>query len=253
MPLPDRPRLCILGDSHLSAPKRALDAGHALGQRFEVELFGAPGSAFRKIDYVDGLFRCRDTETEEMVLKVNGQRRELPIDAFDALLIYGARLSSPRFFLPVLEALASPDHAMSAALLDLQVRRFLSSFRTITAARAIAALGRHRVYVAPTPLYAWTEDPAHRSAELIQRHPGARLAEPAHRDRARALLCDAAAAEGVTLLFQPEDTITEGAFTHARWQQHPGDPLHMNAEFAGRLFDLLLAEEDRAAGAADAA
>lgn len=251
MPSPNRrPRLCIYGDSHLASARHAVDEGHRAADHFDVEFWGASGPLFRDLDLVDDEIRCRTAAAEEEVLRVNGQgRKALRPDDFDALIMYGARVRVPDFLAPYLHYARSPTQAVSEAVVDTAIRTFLNGRRSVRIARKLGKLGRTRIFVIPTTLDIWTPAGARKLFEI---YPGAQGATAADRAAIHARLAASLAADGVSYLAQPDESIVHGVFTDPAYASaaalEAGDVVHKSGAFAALLLDRFL---DQWAGQAD--
>ncbi|MDP5349331.1 MAG: hypothetical protein NWQ32_13205 [Paracoccaceae bacterium] len=245
--MPSRPEsLCIFGDSHIGSVRKALDAGLARLDGFEVEFWGAAGPLFRQIDIKQGVVRPIGKEAEEVVLRVNGKgRAALAPGDFDSYLFYGARLRIAEFMLPYLHHLRDPQQAVSGAVMQAAARQFLASCRAVRIARSFAASGRTRVFFAPAPLM--TDGMAGQGAQkqAVGHYPRAVEATAADRSRIWQMFAQLLADDGVTLIAQPEETVVNGVFTHAGFAiegaQASGDAGHKSPEFAALMLQAFAA------------
>jgi len=242
---PDRARrLCIIGDSHLASVRQALDTGLIRLPGWEVEFWGAAGAAFREIRMVDGAI-CAQGLAVPMVRQVNGRDRTgiRPGD-FDCYLFYGARLSVHHFLGPFLQRSLGEGVQDSGAALRAAAAAWLIETRAYRFARDFAKAGAE-VYFAPESLPTEGAKEYRIRRRVLHENPAAARAGPADRDRLWHALEEAAAAQGVTLLRQPEDTVTGGIFTAARWglpdAARTQDAAHKTPAFAARMLQLFLA------------
>lgn len=233
-------RLCIVGDSHLGAVKKALDLG-LIRLPMTVEFWGATGPNFRKLRQAPGRI-VPDPAAREAVERVNGAgRTELAAADFDVFLFYGARLRFSEFAAAMLSYMGSPAAATSPSLLRAAARQFLQGRRFYRAAVDFAAHNPDaRVFFVPTSLAtAGIGNDPYAGRAAIQG------AGPAERAELRALLDAAWQDAGVTLLHQPEETITGGLYTHPDYAvegaEESGDAGHKSPDFAALMLDVFMA------------
>lgn len=239
MPLPsDRPRLCVIGDSHLGSLRRAVDMGLVRFHGCHVEFWGAAGPQFRQIEMVRGVIRARG-DAREMVRRVNGNGREAihPGD-FDCFLFYGARLRVGEFFGPYLHRQHSGAGWQSRAALGAAARVFLRSTRACRIAAELSRSGA-RVWFAPAPLPTAQVIDHTAAGRIFAAYPRAADATPGDRARLWDVLIAEAAAEGIELIRQPDDTVVEGILTDARFAcdgaAESGDAGHKSPWFAAAM------------------
>ena len=249
MPWPPE-TLCIFGDGHIGSVRRALDAGLVGLDGFEVEFWGAAGPLFRQIDIKKGVVRPIGKDAEEVVLRVNGKGRgALAPGDFDTYLFYGARLRIAEFMLPYLHHLRDPQQAASLAVMQAAARQFLASCRAVRIARSFAASGSTRVFFAPAPLM--TDGMAGQGAlkAPMKDYPCATEATAADRALIWQTFAQILGADGITLISQPDDTVVNGAFTHADFAiegaQASGDAGHKSPEFAALMLQAFVAASRR--------
>lgn len=238
-------RLCIFGDSHIGGLRRALDAGLARPSGFEIEFWGATGPQFRQIDMVDDVVRATGPQAAGVVARINGQGREtLAPGDFDFYLFYGARLRMAEFMPPYLQRLRDPRNTISAAVLRAGASGFLSETRAARIARAFGASGKTRVFFAPAPLWTWGVPGDSAAQKLADDHPLAVEADRADRGRIWAAFEEVLGQDNVTLLRQPEETVTRGVFTDTDYAvegaKDSGDIGHKSIEFAAMMFGTFL-------------
>ncbi|MBR9764753.1 MAG: hypothetical protein GYB53_14800 [Rhodobacteraceae bacterium] len=227
------PSLCIFGDSHIASVKQALDAGLLPYVTDHLEFWGAYGPAFRQFEFQDNTVLPRK-DAAEMVAMINGLGREvLRGDAFAAYLFYGARLRIADFLPPMLATLRQGGH-LSAAVRHRVVRRFLEGRKSYRIAQQFARTNPGvSVTFAPAPLLTL-------GVGLPEKTwPEAEGASAGERAEVLGWLDAEAAADGITLLHQPEETIVEGCWTDPRFAATgPGseeDPVHKSPEFAALM------------------
>ncbi|WP_163848860.1 hypothetical protein [Pseudooceanicola aestuarii] len=232
-------RICLFGDSHLASVKHAQDRGLIDWRGHRMEFWGAYGPAFRQLELRGDAVHPKP-DARPIVAEINGAGREvLQATDFDAFLFYGARLRMSEFMPPLLETLCAEDGHVSTAVRRILTRRFLRGCRAYRFARAFAAANpAARVVFAPAPLL--TEG---RGGPDL---PQAAQASPTDRDQLRHWLDAEAGQDRITLLHQPEETITGGYLTRIEHASdeigQEDDPVHKNADFAAMTVGRFLAE-----------
>ncbi|MCD1628156.1 MAG: hypothetical protein ACU0BH_01205 [Paracoccaceae bacterium] len=242
-----RDSLCIFGDSHIGSIRKALNAGLVELDGLAVEFWGAAGPAFRQIDIKDGVVRPESKEAAEIVARVNGLGRlSLVADDFDGFLFYGARLRMAEFMVPYLHVLRDPKRAVSGAVMQAAAQHFLVSCRAFRIARSFARSGKTKVFFAPAPLMTKGILDFAAPKMPIDLYPFALEAEAQDRARIWGVFADILAADGITLIAQPDETIVDGAFTDARYAiegaLESGDAGHKSPEFAALMLGAFLQE-----------
>lgn len=82
-------RLCLVGNSHIGAYKRALNGlDGALGD-VAITMFGAPGSMFSDLRVEDGAIITDEEDTAQSLERTGGSRR-IRLADYDALVVIGA-------------------------------------------------------------------------------------------------------------------------------------------------------------------
>ncbi len=226
-------RLCIFGDSHLGSIKTALDCGMVGFPDSELSYYGLVGPQFRMLDMHAGRIHPRSAAAAKAVAQVAGAGAEvLNPDHHDAFLFYGARLRSAAFLVPFLHRAHHPALWQSRAALEIAAERWLISTRAFRFAAAFAAMGK-RVAFIPAPLF--SEGPG---MNMIGEYDLATRGGVKDRDVLWDAMITRADAHNVTLLRQPEDTITGGCFTKASFavdgMAQTGDAGHKSPAFAAR-------------------
>lgn len=244
--------LCIFGDSHIGSLRKALKAGLIDVRGHPVEFWGAAGPLFRQIDIKNGVVRPEGKEAAAVVAQVNEHGRlSLAAEDFDTYLFYGARLRMAEFMLPYLHILCDPHQAISQAVMRASARHFIGSCRAVRIARSFAASGKTRVFFAPAPLMTQGILEVAATAMPVALYPRALEAGEADRALIWDVFDSILAADGITLIRQPDETVVNGVFTDARYAiegaQESGDAGHKSPEFAALMF----AAFQRAAGWGD--
>ena len=244
MPSPAEPRkLCIIGDSQIGSVSLALREGLTqVPDGYALEFWGVEGPAFRTIDWIDGAIRPAEA-ARDRVLTINGNGRDhVAPGQFDGVIFYGARLRVSMFFAEYFQWASERQTQPSRAVLDLAVQDFAISTRAYRFGRALAAAG-DKVFYVPAPFNTDGVRDLVARGNLYHATPAAFAATA--EDRAR--LWDAfeavAARDGMTLLRQPEDTVTSGILTRAAYQCDDAVALddigHKSPAFAARWLEEL--------------
>jgi hypothetical protein len=235
---PEPHRICIFGDSQIGSLRNALTEGlTAAPAGSELEFWGAPGPSFRLIDWSDGAIRAKDSALE-MVLQVNGNGRSaLAPDDFDTFVFYGARYRVAEFFGPYLQWMDETGNLPSAAVLRASARMFSECTRAYRMAVQLAKDGCNVIYV-PAPFYTDGINDIDARGRFLGIYPGAANATADHRAALWSALVDVAGEDGITLVPQPEDTVTRGALTLNVFAREGateiGDTGHKSPAFAAR-------------------
>lgn len=235
-----RPRLCLIGDSHLASVRRAVDCGLLNLGGYETEFWGADGPHYRDMVLRRGRLAVKTDTARERFQKINGQARDqVGPDDFDLIVFYGARVRTCYFFGPLLQRQYGGCLSLSTAALEAAARVFMTSSKFYRFAVAFARKGRTQVHVVTDPLL--TADVVdHREAgHFLDLWPQSVEATAADRARIWSAFERVAAADGVTFVSQPDETVTQGVFTHARYGVEnaieTADFGHKSPEFAALM------------------
>ncbi|WP_425044069.1 hypothetical protein [Primorskyibacter sp. S87] len=207
------PRVCIYGDSHIGGAGRAHAAGlidWPVGA--EVEFWGADGPRFRQIRWEDGVIRASG-EAIETVKRINAKGRDhLRPDDFDLFIFYSARLRVAQFMAPLYEWRC--DHGLwpSEAVRLRSAAFFLQCIRSYRIARLVAAAGSS-VVILPAPFLTDGVVDLSRKGGFLHEYPRSEQATKDELDTMWETLVTAAREDGVTLIPQPQDTVTKGMLT----------------------------------------
>ena len=209
--------LCMIGDSQIGSVSLALREGQTtVPKGYDLEFWGVEGPAFRSIDWIDGAIRPAPAALER-VLTINGNGRDhIAPGQFDGVIFYGARLRVSMFFAEYFQWASGRVTRPSRAVLETAVHDFAISTRAYRFGRALAEAGDAVFYV-PAPFNTDGIRDLTAPGNLYQNCSAAFAATA--EDRAE--LWDAfervAARDGITLLRQPEDTVTKGILTKAEF------------------------------------
>jgi len=236
MPSPAKKKkisVCLIGDSHLGALKRAYDEKMPEAVDFNVEFYGAPGPEFRAIRLTNGRL-TPDESAVAAVTAVNGKGRlEVAPDDFDAVLFFGSRFRTHLIFQEFLHRSLNHDDFVSAAVRQHALARFANGVRSFRNAHYFAENCNGNVFYSGAPfLTDGIKD------DLFSIFPSAEKAKKSDRaalwDEVETLFDN----NGVTLIRQPENTVTRGCLTKAEFGVDGAvesvDLVHKNAEY-GKL------------------
>lgn len=231
-------RICFFGDSQMGSLRHALrDNLTTVPDGAEVEFWGATGPSFRLIDWRQGAIRAKDRALE-MALTINGNGREaLRPQDFDTVIFYGARYRVTEFFGPYLNWMDEHGHAPSRAVLEASARMFAECTRAYRMARNLAEAGCQVIYV-PAPFYTEGVNDIEAKNRFFGHYPRAANATAEQRATLWSALGAIAAQDGITLVPQPDDTVTRGALTLNAFAcddaAEAGDTGHKSPAFAAR-------------------
>ena len=250
MPSRAKSRLCIFGDSHIASAKRALDHGLLDLPDHEIEFWGATGPAFRAFSVKDGVL-VAGPKARAVAMTVSSRAREtLAMDEVDIVMFYGARLRMVQFFAPYIQRVRCGTGWPSAAVLQAAARTFLMSTRAYRDAAELAAQGKAKIMFLPGYLPNAEIFPFDHYPDYISGNPLAVEAAEADRSYLWSTFVNLAAADGVILVPQPEDTVVNGIFTKAEFAaagaKENGDPGHKSPEFAAMMIHLALGKSQDA-------
>ncbi len=224
--------ICVFGDSHLGAVKRAWDGKMIDTDGRQLRFWGADGPSFRALRWRRGRIRP-DSEVIDLVLRISGGLESLGPEDFESYIFYGARLRAHEFFRAVLQHESRPEGHISSAQMQALLTRWLESIRAWRLAREFARAGARVVFV-PT---------AFPTAGILEAEmERERLAVPssaAQRARLWGLLCEAARENGFVLLAQPDDSVTDCTLTRREYAApnavESGDWVHKSPQYGARM------------------
>lgn len=240
MSLP-KPRLAIFGDSHHACLRQAHGQNLVDLSALDVEYWGHVGKRFRFLSCRDGAIMPVDDQTARRFAKFNEKGRTfLPAADFDAILFMSCRVDVTPLFQTLLAARRSGPF-LTSGLQQRMAGDCLRTQRFYTYARDMATSGGARILLAPVSF------PTEGYAGLRpQPDPATRAATSEDRAAIWAMLAATAAADGLTLLPQPEETVTDGLYTRAAFaipdHESLNDHAHKNAAYGALIWDRLLAE-----------
>ncbi|MCU0904294.1 MAG: hypothetical protein MUE83_10525 [Tabrizicola sp.] len=202
------PRLCVFGDSHYACLKQAEVQGLVDVSGVDLEYWGHVGGRFRHLEFRDGAVHPLDDFTAMRFAKFNAKGRLfLPAADFDWIHVTGARVYAWRLFYRTLRGLTHGPFLSSGLMRRLLVDG-LRAQQGYRLAMGLAATGTARVLLSPVAYY--TADSDRFTAMLT---PEIMALVPTHVPMLWEIIEQAAQEDGITLLRQPETTVTRGFFT----------------------------------------
>lgn len=232
------PRLAIFGDSHYACLRQAHNQKLIDPSGVDVEYWGHVGKRFRFLACRDGAIVPDDDYTARRFAKFNDKGRTfLPAADFDVVFFMACRIDLLRLFRTLLAARRTGPF-LTSGLQRRIAGDWLAELRFYTYARALADTKTARIVLAPVSF------PTLGFAGLAP--PGAVRQAPAD-DRAAIwqMLAERAADDGITLLPQPEETVTDCLFTHPDYAVANfaalNDYAHRNAAYGALIYNRLLA------------
>jgi len=175
----------------------------------------------------------------QTVLGVNGLGKAFldPKD-FDAIVFMAARIKTEELFPPLLHLLQPTYGGVSKAVILHTCIDWLSGLRFYQDAKAMAASGNARIFLAPTPFVSEGSEDL-----FVNKYPNALKAEKKHRQEIWNGLAQVVAGDGITLISQPEETVINGCMTRKEFSGVTADGginwAHRNARYAALLFKAL--------------
>lgn len=229
-------KLMLFGDSHLAAVKRGLagiPADRLAG--VEVQFWGTAGHRFRQIDWTDGKIVPTNDSTANAFARFNRYGlRELDPALSDAVAFVGARIRPGAVIPDLLNQLVHPDRYLSRAYLKAVLADLFNSLTTYRMARAMAATGRTRVFVAPISLE------THRHGKAPRAYTLARRASRADLELLWSIMAEIMADDGIGAVLQPLDSVVCGYMTDEVYGLPAGDDVHKNAAYGTLILQAIL-------------
>lgn len=234
-------RLAIFGDSHYACLRQAQNQKLIDLSGVDVEYWGHVGKRFRFLSCRDGAIVPDDDYTASRFAKFNEKGRTfLPAADFDLIFFMSCRVDVTALFQTLLAARRIGPF-LTSGLQERMARDCLRGQRFYIYARELAAAGGARILLAPVSF------PTEGYAGLRpQPAPAVRAAHAEDRAAIWQMLAETARADGLTLLPQPEETVTEGLFTRAAYaiENHEAlnDHAHKNAAYGALIYVRVLAD-----------
>ena len=233
-------QLAIFGDSHYACVRQAHREGLADIDGVDLEYWGHIGRRFNFLDLQNGAIVPTDDFTAARFAKFNEKgRRFLPAADFDMILFIGTRIYLTAIFISLL-TVGRAGTFISSGLKRRMVHDELSSQLGYRLAQGLAKTGTARIVVAPTAF--WTKGYLPVEAAIP---PEVRAATAQDRAEIWEIAVQAAAADGITLIPQPEETVVDGVFSRPAYaidnHQDKGDFEHRNAAYGALILNRALA------------
>jgi hypothetical protein len=241
--------ICVFGDSHIACIKHALDENRVSVPFGRLEFWGASGPSFRGIHLKDRRLQPLTEDAQEQVKMISGTGRgSLAPEDFDVFLFVGSRLRAQSYIVPMLWRAQDEAGYLSQAVRDAVLERWLTGCRSYRAARAFAASGKTRVFFAPASFM---------NDQVLDEKVVARSINQQATAAERSALWEGVAQrmdrDGITLIAQPEQTVTRGCLTRIEYASSRAielqDPVHKNGAFGALILKAMFAQlaEDTAA------
>ena len=245
-------KVCVIGNSHIAALKKAVEDGALDNTDTSIVFFGAPGKNFNELRVHDGMI-CGPATLRDMFLRVSdGLYTRIDPAEFDVVVVYAGRFYFHRLLGSIHRVLRSDVH-LSKDCLSTGIGRWLSSKHVFCLARMISrASPATRVVLVPRPIPAvGAADTADAAAPYATSPWVWDRLEPSFRKKIWSICGQSASRRGVELFAQPESTIDVNQFTKPEFTAHSNRLLksqvkhpqaevsHMNAKF-GEVFLLSL-------------
>ena len=201
------PRLAIFGDSHYACLKQAHVQGLVDASGVEIEYWGHVGRRFHFLTFRDGAVHPTDDFTARRFAKFNEKGRlYLPAADFDVILVAGARTYVAQLLQSLLHSHCHGPF-VSSGLRHRMITDRLRGQQGYRLAQELASTGTARVLLSPVALY--TESPAARASVT----PEMEAAGPEIRAALWDSLARIATEDGITMIPQPEETVSAAIFT----------------------------------------
>lgn len=232
------PRVCIFGDSHYACLKQAEVQGLADLSGLDLEYWGHVGTRFRHLAFRDGAIHPTDDFTARRFAKFNVKGRMfLTATDFDAILVMGARVYVGPVMLSLMHA-----QCHGPFVSDSLMRRMLTDrLRGQIGYRLAAGLAANGPQVLLAPVSFPTEGAV---PKFPLATPEVAASDPRQLHDLWAILIAVAAEDGITLLPQPEASLTAGCFTRAEFavagHVAKKDFEHKNASYGALVLDQAL-------------
>jgi hypothetical protein len=228
------PSLCIFGDSSIACLRFALTGHENRLAPYSTEFWGTVGNRFRYLSMQDGAITPTDDFTAKRFAVVNRHgRTRLHPDDFDAILFMGCRTRVDALFMEYLHALHHPDLFLSSGVWIEIIRAHLRKQYAYLFAADFAARGRARVLYAPMSFQLAGHPHPHLAA-----FPDCVQGTVRDRNFFWSLIKETMAADGITLIAQPDRTVVEGCFTDPDYGTKAaarGDAVHKNGTYGATV------------------
>jgi hypothetical protein len=247
-------KICIIGNSHIAALKKAVEHGALDGADVEIVFFGAPGKNFSELRVRDGIV-CGPATLREMFLLVSeGRYTQIDPAEFDVVVVYAGRFNFHVLLGSIHRVLKNQVH-LSEDCLSTGIERWLTAKHAFRLTRRIGrASSTTRAILAPRPIPAvCAADPSETAGLYAKSSWLWDGLEPSFRKSIWSICRKTAAHRGVEVFPQPESTIDANQFTKPEYTAHSNrllkpevnhpqaDVSHMNARFGEKFLLSLLA------------
>jgi hypothetical protein len=233
LPVTAPQRLCIFGDSHMACVRLALNMRPQALAPLDVEFWGTIGHRFRYVSLKDGALVPDDDFTAKRFSAVNrAGRTSLRPDDFDVIAFTGCRTRVDGLVMEFLHRNRHPDLFVSSGVRRAIIAGHLRSLYPYQFAMDFARQGKARILYQPVSFQL-----AGHPHPMLDQFPDAVQGTASERAAIWALVQEVMAEDGITLLAQPESTVTDGCFTKAGFATRfaaKGDSTHKNRDY-GRL------------------
>lgn len=229
------PRLAVFGDSHYACLRQAHGLGLVDVSGADIEYWGHVGGRFNFLTLRDAEIVPTDDYTAQRFARFNAKgRRSLPAADFDMILFAGTRTYIGPVFQRFLQA-GFHGPFLSSGLRRRVLCDSLNQQSGYRLARGLAATGTARIVLSPVAFH--TEGHPRLSAQLT---PEIRAASGEDRAELWDLATEIAAADGITLIPQPDETVADGVFTKAGFavagHAEKKDYEHRNPAYGALIF-----------------
>lgn len=236
-------RLCIFGDSHMACVRLALNMKPQGMAPHDVEFWGTIGRRFRYVSLKDGALVPDDDFTAKRFSVVNRLgRTSLRPDDFDVIAFTGCRTRVDGLFMEFLHRNRHPDLFVSSGVRRAIIAGHLRGLYPYQFAMDFARQGKARILFQPVSFQL-----AGHPHPVLDQFPDAVHGTGPERAAIWALVRDVMAEDGITLLAQPDNTVTEGCFTkdiYATRFAAKGDSTHKNRDYGRFVLRQIKAELD---------
>jgi hypothetical protein len=204
-PVARAPRLAVFGDSHYACLRRAHGLGIVDVSGIDLEYWGHVGGRFNFLEFRDGAIHPTDDYTAHRFAKFNAKsRRCLPAADFDMVLCVGSRTHMGPLFREFLSIGASGPF-ITSGLKKRMIRDHLHTRIGYRLARGLASVGQAKIVMSAVAFP--TFNPAVATPDSV------RTSSASDRAAIWQMVVEVAAADGITLIPQPDDTVVDGVFT----------------------------------------
>lgn len=238
-------KICIVGNSHLAAIKKAVDTGAFKEKGIEIEFFGAHGRNFKTLQFKDGIISGPKKISEELLLVSGNKRSTLDPTEFDAIVVYGGSLYLKELMTSIHKLTIHGNRYFSETFLDEGIAGWLQAQLAFQIAKSTSALGL-RTLLLPRPIPARRLSPEERRGRT-------RRGTTEYREALFVRVEEIAQSLGIEWLMQPRETLTPDLrYTKTEYStgstrlvdetrgHGDADVNHMNASFGVLMVDAII-------------